>query len=117
MVDRVPIVVDRALLNEALNALAHMSDDIGDQVLAVRRGHHVAVEIARLHEIVVLRTQGIRAAHDLPAGEPTGLRIALRVSLRAAIAVGCVDGLVGVAVAHRPVLTVAMHFGLGRVDR
>src|SRR6266566_1779131 len=62
-VDLVPVGVDRALLNEALDALAHVGDDIMDQVLAVGLRHHVAVEIARLHEVVVLRMQGIRAAH------------------------------------------------------
>src|SRR5260370_12538490 len=112
-VDRVPVGVDCALLNEALDPLAHVSDDIGDQVLPVRLREHLAVEIARLHEVVVLRVWGIGAAHDLPTREPARFGIALRVSLRAAVAVGCVDGLVAVvAIAHRAVLIVAMHFDL-----
>ena len=50
-IDLVPVGGDRALLNKALDALAHVSDDIGNQMLPVGLRHHVAVEIARLHEV------------------------------------------------------------------
>jgi hypothetical protein len=43
-------------LNEALDALTHVSDDVADQMIPVGIGEHVAVEIARLHEADTLQT-------------------------------------------------------------
>ena len=41
-----PVVVDRALLDEALHPLAQMPDDVADQMVPIGRRHHLAVERA-----------------------------------------------------------------------
>src|SRR2546423_14612372 len=57
----------RPLLDGALDAVAQVRDQVVHQVVALGLRHHVAVEVARLDEIVVLRMQRGRAAHNLLA--------------------------------------------------
>src|SRR5215210_8103549 len=103
-------VLDHALLDGVADAVARVRDDVRDEVVAVGVVHDVAVESARLDEVVVLRVPGVGVAGDLPGlGVPGGVLVALGVCLRSTIAVRRVDRLVPVVmVAHRAVLVVVM---------
>src|SRR5438132_6807426 len=78
----------RPLLDGALDAVAQVRDQVVHQAVALGLRHHVAVEVARLDEIVVLRVQRGRGAHeplafDVPApvakSDGIGVRSAMAV--------------------------------------
>jgi hypothetical protein len=106
-----------------LHVLAHViagvADEVGDEVLAIGVGHDLAVQCARLNEVVVLGVLLVRVAAELARFDrPTEIGRALRIGLRAAEAVGGVHGRrAGVVIGHRRILVVGMHLDLGRVDR
>src|SRR5437870_4230932 len=53
-IDRVQVAFDRALLDEALDALAQVPDDVADQMVPIGRRHYLPVERAGLDEVVVV---------------------------------------------------------------
>ena len=78
-VDRGQVAFDRALLDEALDALAQVPDDVADQMVPVGRRHHLAVERAGLDEVVVVLVRRIGRAHDLGGlHKPARIAVALR---------------------------------------
>jgi len=106
-------------LNEALDALAHVGDDVADQMVPIGRRHHLPVERAGLDEVVVVLVRHVGRAHDLTGlHEPAGIVVALRISPRPAIAVRSIDRLVPIMVeAHLAVLVVVVHLAQRPVDR
>src|SRR5258708_30431517 len=81
--------VDRALQDQRLDT-AHRAGEIADQVVAVGLRHGVAIQVARLDEVIILRVQRVGVADHLTRLYKPG-RIALAgIGLRSTVAVGCI---------------------------
>src|SRR5260370_10994215 len=91
-VDLGPVVVDRALLDEALDPLAQIRDDVADQPVTRGVVQHLAVERAGLDEVVVVLVRLVgRARHLGGLPKPAWIGGALRGGPRGAVAVRCGD--------------------------
>src|SRR5437868_4300442 len=94
-----------------------VADDVLHQVGAVGLGEHVLPEGARLDVVVVLGVPGVRGADEFAGDLVAVTHVQARVRDGAAEGVGRVHRVRGVAEGHRPVLVVAVHRHVGRVDR
>src|SRR5258708_30008943 len=109
--------LESALLHGAFDARAHMVHDIVHQMVTICLRHHIAIEVAWLHKIVVLSVWCIGATHDLAARGPARIGTEFRIGLWTAVAVWRVDRLIPVMpVAHRPILIIAVHLNLRLID-
>src|SRR5229473_7450816 len=82
--------VDGALQDKWLDT-AHGPDEVADQMVAVGLRHGVAVQVARLDEVIILRVQRVGVPYHLTRlHKPARIAVALRIGFGSAVAVRCI---------------------------